>query len=128
MRVLTIKQPYAELIVSGKKSIELRSWKTKLRGEFLIHASKAPDIEAMKRFGYTELPLWQIVGIAKLEGCIDYNGEEEFLADKDKHLSEGKFVEHGFVISNPRRIVPIDIHGKLNFWHYNGKVEIIKDE
>jgi hypothetical protein len=29
-----------ELVVSGKKTIELRKWNTKFRSEFLIHSSK----------------------------------------------------------------------------------------
>jgi hypothetical protein len=39
-KCLSLKQPYAELLISGKKTIELRSWDTKFRGEFLVHASK----------------------------------------------------------------------------------------
>ena len=46
MKALSIKQPYAELILQGKKKIELRKWNTNFRGEFLIHASKIPDLEA----------------------------------------------------------------------------------
>ena len=38
MKCLSLKQPYAELLVSGKKTIELRIWNTKFRGEFLMHA------------------------------------------------------------------------------------------
>ena len=38
MKVLTIKQPWATLIMQGVKRYEFRSWNTKLRGEFLIHA------------------------------------------------------------------------------------------
>ncbi len=33
-KCLSLKQPYAELTVSGKKTIELRTWNTKFRGEF----------------------------------------------------------------------------------------------
>ncbi len=39
MKTLSIKQPFAELVVSGRKSIEIRSWATNYRGEFLVHAS-----------------------------------------------------------------------------------------
>ena len=48
-KCLSLKQPYAELLVSGKKTIELRSWDTKFRGEFLVHASKKIDKEACER-------------------------------------------------------------------------------
>jgi len=39
MKTLSIRQPYATLIAEGIKNIENRSFKTKFRGEFLIHAS-----------------------------------------------------------------------------------------
>jgi hypothetical protein len=38
---LSLKQPYPELIISGRKTTELRKWNTRFRGEFLVHASKA---------------------------------------------------------------------------------------
>ena len=39
MKVLSILQPWASLIVLGHKKIETRSWNTKYRGEIYIHAS-----------------------------------------------------------------------------------------
>ena len=48
-KCLSLKQPYADLVVSGKKTIELRTWNTKFRGEFLVHASKKVDKEACER-------------------------------------------------------------------------------
>ena len=41
MKVISIKEPYATLIMEQKKSIETRSWKTNYRGEILIHASQS---------------------------------------------------------------------------------------
>lgn len=40
MRALTIRQPWAQLIALGVKTIETRSWATKYRGPVLIHAGK----------------------------------------------------------------------------------------
>lgn len=42
MKVLTIKEPWASLILNGKKTIETRTWKTPHRGLILLHASKYP--------------------------------------------------------------------------------------
>jgi hypothetical protein len=39
MRGLSIRQPWAHLIVHGVKDIENRTWATTRRGVFLIHAS-----------------------------------------------------------------------------------------
>ena len=40
MKAITIKQPFASLIAAGLKEYEFRTWKTKYRGEILIHAGK----------------------------------------------------------------------------------------
>ncbi len=54
MKALSLKQPFAELILQGRKKIELRKWNTSFRGEFLIHSSKTPDMMNMKKFGFTD--------------------------------------------------------------------------
>lgn len=40
VKVLSLMQPWAHLVVIGAKKIETRSWDTKYRGPLLIHASK----------------------------------------------------------------------------------------
>lgn len=37
MKALSIRQPYAALVLSGLKTLEIRSWKTRYRGPLLIH-------------------------------------------------------------------------------------------
>ena len=39
MKAITIRQPWASLIVHGIKDIENRSWQTNFRGRVLIHSS-----------------------------------------------------------------------------------------
>jgi hypothetical protein len=39
MKIISVKQPYAWLIVAGHKNIENRTWTTRYRGPLLIHAS-----------------------------------------------------------------------------------------
>lgn len=41
---LSIKQPWAWLIVHGIKDIENRHWRTKFHGRFFVHASKSFDV------------------------------------------------------------------------------------
>ena len=127
MKALSLKQPWAELVVSGKKTIELRKWKTNFRGEFLVHASKIPDFDAMKRLGFENnaLPLGMLVGKAEVVGIKDYSkeGKEEFEKDKDKHLATSEWGEAGFLLKNAIRLEkPITALGKLNFWEFDGKI------
>lgn len=123
MKALSLKQPYAELVVSGRKTIELRTWRTKFRGEFLIHASKQADNKAMERFGFSDLPKGCIVGKATLIDIKEYPNTEEHRRDKDKHLASSDWGSVGFVLKDARRFdKPISCRGTLNFWEFTGKL------
>ncbi len=119
MKALSLKQPFAELILQGKKKIELRKWNTKFRGEFLIHSSKIPDIKNMKKFGFHDLPNGFILGQANLESVKKYDSEEELSKDKDLHLADNTWGNYGFILKNVKRIKPIPAKGQLNFWEFN---------
>lgn len=43
MRAVTVCQPYAELIASGVKRVENRSWEVKYRGRIYIHAGRSRE-------------------------------------------------------------------------------------
>lgn len=116
MKALSLKQPFAELILEGRKKIELRKWNTHFRGEFFIHASRNPDKESMKRFGFTTLPLGFLVGKAKLTDIKIYGNGEEHDNDKNLHLATDFWGNHGFILENPVRIEPIPFKGQLNFF------------
>ena len=116
MKALSIKQPYAELIVQGRKKIELRNWKTNFRGEFLIHAPKSPDFDAMKRFNFSSLPLGGIVGKANLIDVKLYKSELEHNMDRNLHLASSDWGKFGFIIKNPVRLNFEPLKGQLNFF------------
>lgn len=40
--ILTVRQPWAHLIVYGGKDVENRSWATRYRGRLWIHAARTP--------------------------------------------------------------------------------------
>jgi hypothetical protein len=40
MRALSIRQPWADLILSGEKDVENRTWYTHHRGLLVVHASR----------------------------------------------------------------------------------------
>lgn len=48
MKALSLKQPWAWLVVEGGKDIENRKWGTRYRGKVLIHASKKWDVEGAR--------------------------------------------------------------------------------
>lgn len=126
MKVLTIKQPWASLIVGGYKEYEFRTWKTNYRGEFLIHAGLGIDKEAMKRFKNLDLeyPTGCIIGKANLIDCLLVNNDlKEELRSKNENVYLGAILketkEYAFKLENVEKIEPIYIKGKLGFWEYN---------
>jgi len=121
MKALSIKQPYAELIIQGKKKIELRNWKTYFRGEFLIHAPKNPDFDAMKRFNFNNLSLGGIVGKANLTDVKLYKSELEHNIDRNLHLASSDWGKFGFILENPVRLNFIPMKGQLNFFEVDLK-------
>ncbi len=121
MKALSLKQPWAELILQGKKKIEIRKWNTNFRGNFLIHSSKIPDPKGMKKFGFNDLPNGFILGQANLESVKKYDSDSEFIKDKNLHLATKDFGKYGFLLSNIKRIEPISAKGQLNFWEFEKK-------
>ena len=129
MKCLSLKQPYADLLVFGEKTIELRKWNTKFRGEFLIHASKNIDIQACERLDIDidKLTLGAIIGSAFLYDFKEYRNQEEFNKDKQKHFSiVTKYFDgykYGFLIRNARMFKKsIPYPGKLRFFEVEDSI------
>lgn len=45
MKALSLRQPWAWLVVHAGKHIENRRWNTRFRGQFLIHAAKGMTVQ-----------------------------------------------------------------------------------
>jgi ASCH domain len=118
MKALSLKQPWAELVVSGKKTIELRSWDTKFRGKFLVHASLKPDKNWPAIFGFKDLPVGCIVGEVELVDVKTYKNKKEFNNDGPQHFAFGLYYKKvkGFVLKNHKRLKPKPLKGKLGFF------------
>ena len=77
MRALSIRQPYAELILRGIKRIEYRSRPTRIIGErFYIYAARKPgDLSGFEQLECEpgDLPTGVIVGTATISHCSNGN-------------------------------------------------------
>lgn len=65
MKCLSVKQPWASLIASGQKTVELRSWQRDYRGPLVICAGVSPET----RWGaerYDNGPLGVTVALVEL--------------------------------------------------------------
>ncbi|MSU80059.1 MAG: ASCH domain-containing protein [Gemmataceae bacterium] len=108
---ISIKQPWAGLVVTGVKSIEVRRWPTARRGRILIHAARVPDPreESLKHISPEVKPFTQmyggIIGAVDLVECRHYTDSSKFLVDWEKHRNEPDWFEpaglYGFVLVNP---------------------------
>ncbi len=88
MKCLSVSQPFAQLIVSGKKTIELRNWNTKFRGEFLIHSPKKIRIDDCKRLKMsTDLVSGAIIGKSELVDVKNYSSLNEVRKDQKLHFA-----------------------------------------
>lgn len=134
MKVITIKQPFASLIIAGLKEYEFRTWKTNYRGPILIHAGKGIDKNAMKKYEqfHLEYPTGCILGIADLTDCIKINEEAKTMLKKKKsivyenQINNQENNHYGFKLENIQTIEPIYINGQLGLWNYNDKIKIKK--
>lgn len=125
MKALTIKQPWATLIMQGDKRFEFRSWQTKYRGDLLIHAGKGIDKEAMKRLEKylpTKLPYGKILGKVKLVDCIKMSPEfkELLLKENSDIYTKSSFQENyrWQVLDVEVFENPIDAKGHLSLWEF----------
>lgn len=109
MNVLSIKRHYAELIMSGVKKIENRTWRTHYQGELFIHASGTGG---------------EILGSVYLVNCIHVEDLKEFI----EQFPEYKWIEtheHAcgpwyWILEDPAPFkATIPAKGKLNIWTYS---------
>ncbi|MGK0735926.1 ASCH domain-containing protein [Yokenella regensburgei] len=127
MKALSIRQPWAWLIVNGFKDIENRSWHTKYRGPVLIHASahrvtqEEFDIafECVKEF---EAATGQTVGMPSIDQlrCLDMIGGIVGMADItgscESSSSPWFFGPVGFQLANAKPLPFHQLRGRLSFF------------
>ena len=123
---LSLKQPWATLLVHGLKTIEVRRWPSARRGRVLIHASRVPD---ERPEGWQRLPehlkesaqfLGGIIGAAEIISCQRYRNLEDFVKDGSKHFNEPEWFEpaglYGFTFTNPEVLTFRKYPGWMRFF------------
>ena len=127
MKVITVKQPFATLIAEGLKEYEFRTWKTKYRGDILIHAGKSIDKKAMKRYEHLNLeyPIGCIIAKVTITDCISIDDEARKMLKQKNLLIYSNIIKHtdwqgyGFKLENVEKVKPIKASGKLSLWDYD---------
>lgn len=146
MKVISLLQPWASLVVLGHKKIETRSWNTKHRGPVLIHASKAwkPEQEKLlEQYHFSTtlqneqsriiLPFGKILGVVDI---VDVAPTSHYLSlfgdrtktglsaqlDAEKEQTFGDYSpgRYGWLLANARAFKePIPAKGQLGLWDYD---------
>lgn len=124
MKVLTIKEPWATLIIDGYKKYEFRSWKTNYRGKILIHAGLTLEKDNFKRFKDYNLDVskGEIIGEAELVDCIlvDEKFNQELLnIDPIVYGKSNHIMTYAWKLENVKKYeTKIPVKGKLGLWNY----------
>jgi hypothetical protein len=120
-KALTVKQPYAnDLVTIGKtidgvrfglKSIEVRSRPIKYRGDLLICSSAQPVIPGMES-GVT-LGFVELYDIKPVQDFTPEDWENTRIpVDKRNSLRYG----YGWLMRNPRRVIEFPVKGQLGIY------------
>ncbi len=120
MRALTIRQPWASLILAGKKQIETRTARTKRRGQVFIHAATTmgpSEREAAIREGLDPdmLPRGVIVGTVEIVDSVPV--EDLTVSAAERSRGDYRPGRWGWKLANVRPLQkPIAAKGALSFW------------
>lgn len=119
MKTISIRQPWAWLIIHGGKNIENRTWQTKVRGRVYVHAGKGMSKEEYEdaryiadKIGieaefppYCELQRGGIMGEVEIVDCVSWSDSPWFSGP------------YGFVLKNPKPLPFFPCKGALGFFN-----------
>ncbi len=126
MKTLSIRQPWAELILQGRKTIELRTWQTHYRGPVLIHAGGNLEQDGCEAYGIDPAALTRgaLVGIVEIVDMVTFD-HDSFADLRDEHLDLGDWPGDvlGWQLVNPQRLpTPIPMRGRLGLFEVSEEV------
>ena len=126
MKALSIRQPWAELILQGRKTIELRTWQTNYRGRIAVHASQTVREEACVAYGLdpTRVVRGALVGTVELVDILPLD-EAAWEALRDQHLSLRDFSGpiFGWRLEAPQRLPqPVPMRGRMSLFNVPDEV------
>lgn len=122
MKTISVRQPWAWLIIYGGKDIENRDWPTRYCGPLAIHAAKGMTVQeyedsydfvnsfdrrlASKIPAFPELVRGAVIGTVILHDCVTADGSNWF---------QGIY---GFILTDPKPMDPVFVKGALGLWEW----------
>lgn len=132
MKALSIRQPWADLIIQGKKTLELRNWTVTHRGPLAIHASQTVDDAACRLHGIDprHVSAGVLIGIVNLDATIPLDADA-FAASTAEHLSTAAFKAplFGWRLSDPQAFEqPIPYTGRMGLFNVPDRLLTAADQ
>jgi hypothetical protein len=121
MKALSFRQPWAELILQGRKTMDLRTYRTNHRGPLAIHASKTVERDACREHNLNpdDLDTGGVVGIVGLVDVIPLT-ETDYEIHRGEHLAGRSFQESmfGWILRDPQRLPQIaPVRGRMSLFN-----------
>lgn len=119
MKALSVRNPWAHLILCGEKEFEFRTWQTDYRGDLLICSSANPKIKnTICGHALCVVNLHEVYEVTK-------DNYKDFGLEKDD-LTGGKL--YAWQLTDVRVIKPFPVKGKLNFFNVDDElIEIVEN-
>lgn len=111
-RALTVKQPYANRIAEGQKTVELRTKNTAYRGDILICSSSLPELEGLE--SGASICLVELYDVKKVKDLTKEEKAKTCLHEKAEYWKHAKY---GWMLRNPRRVIEYPVKGQLGIWN-----------
>ncbi len=120
IKALSFRQPWAELVIDGIKTMDLRTWNTHYRGLLAVYASQTIEKEACYEHNIDpdQLTTGAVIGIVDLLNVTKLD-ERTYNEQSTAHLNARHFREslYGWKLVNPRRLDnPKPVRGRLNLF------------
>lgn len=137
MKALTISQPWANLIASGLKFVENRTWATSYRGPLAIHAGKGSQYLTPQQLAL--YPTGCIVATCELVECVHIDklrekarfGTLHQFVGKDSKKTIHEVLLHDFtegpylwILDDIRPIQDYTIRGAQGLWNIEQATQI----
>jgi hypothetical protein len=122
MKALSVRQPWAQLIAQGDKTVEVRSRPWSYRGQLVICATARPiELDDDGK----PLPVGCTVAIVDMVDCRPLRPDDAAPACMDGNYGDftkdecaGKWA---WVLSNSRMVENVPVKGQLQPWDWKGK-------
>ena len=112
LRALSLKQPWANLVAAGRKTVETRTWRTAYRGPLIIVSSRRPPVE----------PAGCAVALAELVDCRPMTREDEKAAGIALYPGA-----QAWILKNIRPLRPFPLRGALGLYSVTLRRECLEE-